>query len=131
MSSSGRWQPPRPTGFPPRVPARCRISPSADSTDSESAASHTMKPSRAARARRLAALVREIQCLVDSNVSLLGERRSLRPWGLAGGGDGATGADYLVNAGRRLRLAAKTNVSLKAGDRIRVETPGGGGWGEP
>jgi N-methylhydantoinase B len=76
-------------------------------------------------------LVREIQCLVDSNVSLLGERRSLRPWGLAGGGDGATGADYLVNAGRRLRLAAKTNVSLKAGDRIRVETPGGGGWGEP
>jgi N-methylhydantoinase B len=83
------------------------------------------------RARGGDGLVREIQCLVDSNVSLLGERRSLRPWGLAGGGDGAAGADYLVNASRRLRLAAKTNVSLKAGDRIRVETPGGGGWGKP
>jgi len=83
------------------------------------------------RARGGDGLVREIQCLVDSNVSLLGERRSLRPWGLAGGGDGAAGADYLVNGNRRRRLAAKTNVSLKAFDRIRVETPGGGGWGKP
>lgn len=74
-------------------------------------------------------LVRELECLVDSSVSLLTERRTIAPYGLAGGGDGAKGANFLVRAGRRKRLPAKTNVSLEAGDRVRIETPGGGGWG--
>jgi N-methylhydantoinase B len=74
-------------------------------------------------------LVREIECLVESNVSLLTERRTLHPWGLAGGGDGAAGANYLVRGRRRTRLAAKTNLTARSGDRIRIETPGGGGWG--
>ncbi len=75
-------------------------------------------------------LVREIECLVESNVSLLTERRTLRPWGLAGGGDGAPGANYLVRGRRRTKLAAKTNVTLQAGDGVRIETPGGGGFGK-
>ena len=74
-------------------------------------------------------LVRELECLVESNVSLLTERRALRPWGLAGGGEGASGANYLVRGKRRIGMAAKTNAILKPTDRVRIETPGGGGWG--
>jgi N-methylhydantoinase B len=76
-------------------------------------------------------LVRELECLVESNVSLLTERRTLRPWGLAGGGEGAPGANYLVRGKRRSGLAAKTNATLQPTDRVRIETPGGGGWGRP
>ena len=74
-------------------------------------------------------LIRELECLVESNVSLLTERRTLRPWGLAGGGEGASGANYLVRRTRRTKLPAKTNLTAHPGDRIRIETPGGGGWG--
>jgi len=76
-------------------------------------------------------LIRELECLTDSSVSLLAERREISPWGLDGGGDGATGADYLVSSdGIRSPFAAKANARLKAGDRIRIETPGGGAWGK-
>ncbi len=74
-------------------------------------------------------LVRELECLVESNVSLLTDRRKLAPYGLAGGGPGAPGANYLVQNHRRSKLPGKANVNLKPGDRIRVETPGGGAWG--
>ncbi|MGH7933311.1 MAG: hydantoinase B/oxoprolinase family protein [Candidatus Binataceae bacterium] len=75
-------------------------------------------------------LVRELECLVDSTVSLLTERRVIAPWGLNGGGDGATGVNYLVrNNGKRTKLPGKTNVRVTAGDHIRVETPGGGAFG--
>jgi N-methylhydantoinase B len=75
-------------------------------------------------------LMREIECLVDSNVSLLTERRCLRPWGLAGGGPGASGVNSIVRGNRKTKLPAKTNVDVKAGERISIETPGGGGWGK-
>lgn len=76
-------------------------------------------------------LIREIECLVDSSVSLLTDRRITKPWGLHGGGDGASGGNFLVHAGKRKRVSGKTNVQLEVGDRIRVETPGGGGWRHP
>ena len=76
-------------------------------------------------------IIRELECLVESSVSLLTDRRVTRPWGLEGGGDGAAGANYLVHAGKRKKLPGKTNVRLMPGDRIRIETPGGGGWGQP
>ncbi len=75
-------------------------------------------------------LVRELECLTESNVSLLTERRTLAPYGLAGGGPGTPGANYLVRNGRRIRLPGKTNINLKPGDRVRVETPGAGAWGK-
>ncbi len=75
-------------------------------------------------------LVRELECLTESNVSLLTERRKLRPYGLAGGGPGAPGANYLMRGGRRIQLAGKLNLNLKPGDRVRIETPGGGAWGK-
>ena len=75
-------------------------------------------------------LVRELECLVESNVSLLTERRVIAPWGLNGGGDGATGRNYLVRKnGTRVKLPGKANAHLGPGERIRIETPGGGAWG--
>ncbi len=75
-------------------------------------------------------LIRDLECLVESNVSLLTDRRVTAPWGLDGGGDGAVGVNYLIRkGGKRERLPGKTNVQLHPGDRIRIETPGGGGYG--
>ncbi len=74
-------------------------------------------------------IVREIEFLEEATVSLMGERRRLRPWGLAGGGPGANGEDWLVRAGIEERLAGKSTFEVEAGDRLRVLTPGGGGWG--
>jgi len=75
-------------------------------------------------------LIRDLECLVESSVSLLTDRRVTAPWGLEGGGDGAVGVNYLIRKNRtRQKLPGKTNVRLAPGDRIRVETPGGGGRG--
>lgn len=72
---------------------------------------------------------REIEFLADATVSLMGERRRLRPWGLQGGEPGAIGEDWLIRAGSAELLPGKCTVEVEAGDRLRVLTPGGGGWG--
>jgi N-methylhydantoinase B/oxoprolinase/acetone carboxylase alpha subunit len=75
---------------------------------------------------------REIEMLEDVTVSLITERRTSHPWGLDGGGDGATGENWLLpggDASRAERLPDKCTVRLRAGDVLRVLTPGGGGWG--
>jgi N-methylhydantoinase B len=73
---------------------------------------------------------REIEFLADASVSLMGERRRNQPWGLAGGGPGAVGEDWLIQRdGSRERLPGKTTVDVRRGDRLLVLTPGGGGWG--
>jgi N-methylhydantoinase B len=75
---------------------------------------------------------RELQFDQAATVSLIGERRRHRPWGLEGGGEGAPGEDWLVRAdGRRTRLPGKTSVEVEPGDRLLILTPGGGGWGKP
>jgi 5-oxoprolinase (ATP-hydrolysing) len=52
------------------------------------------------------------------------------PFGLAGGGAGACGANYVIRADGRVQpLAATASVELRAGDRFVIETPGGGGYG--
>ncbi len=67
-----------------------------------------------------------------ATVSLMGERRQIGPWGLAGGEPGAPGEDWLIRAdGSVERLDAKTTVRVEPGDRLQVLTPGGGGWGPP
>jgi N-methylhydantoinase B len=70
-------------------------------------------------------VVREYQALAPLEVSLLGERRRHPPRGAAGGGDGACGANYLNGEPIRGRVA----LSMKVGDVLRIETPGGGGHG--
>jgi N-methylhydantoinase B len=76
-------------------------------------------------------IVREIEFLTPARLTLLAERRKVPPYGLAGGEPGATGSDWLVQRGRTHRIAAKVNVSVEPGDRLRIETPGGGGFGRP
>ncbi len=75
---------------------------------------------------------REIEFLAPATVSLMGERRVVPPWGLAGGAPGACGEDWLIRAGRKPeRLPGKTTIEVVPGDRLLVKTPGGGGWGTP
>jgi N-methylhydantoinase B len=75
---------------------------------------------------------REIDFDAPATVSLMGERRVVPPWGLAGGRPGSCGEDWLIQAdGTTRRLPGKTTFDVQAGDRLRVLTPGGGGWGTP
>jgi N-methylhydantoinase B len=73
---------------------------------------------------------REIVFGAEATLSLMGERRRNPPWGLAGGGPGALGEDWLHRAdGSVERLPGKVTVEVASGDRLVVLTPGGGGWG--
>lgn len=75
-------------------------------------------------------LVREYQMLAPVTVTVLSERRAIAPWGLNGGTPGATGCNILMAPdGREEELHAKFTGRLPAGARLRLETPGGGGWG--
>jgi N-methylhydantoinase B len=76
-------------------------------------------------------IVREIEFLEPATLTLLGDRRKRPPYGLRGGGPGLLGRDVLVRGGTEIDLASKTTLRVAAGDRVRVETPGGGGWGVP
>ena len=74
--------------------------------------------------------MREIEVLTDAEVTLLSDRRLHGPWGLSGAADGSPGnASVLRRGGSVEKLPGKANVRLANGDRIRIETPGGGGWG--
>jgi N-methylhydantoinase B len=76
-------------------------------------------------------VVREIEVLVDAEVTLLADRRRRGPWSLQGGEDGAPGKAAVVGEdGTRRDLPGKFNVRLKKGERIRIESPGAGGWGK-
>lgn len=74
-------------------------------------------------------LVRELEFLADARVTLLTERRTVAPYGLAGGGPGRRGRNVLVRGGREETLPGKVTLDVRPGDRLRVETPGGGGFG--
>ncbi|GAB4179118.1 MAG: hydantoinase B/oxoprolinase family protein [Geothermobacteraceae bacterium] len=76
-------------------------------------------------------LVREIELLADAEVTMLTERRRHPPYGLQGGRPGARGRNLVIEADGFTELPGKFNRRIPAGSRIRVETPGGGGWGEP
>jgi N-methylhydantoinase B/oxoprolinase/acetone carboxylase alpha subunit len=76
-------------------------------------------------------IVREFEFLVPAEVTLLSDRRERGPWGLAGGGSGKPGRNTLLRSGRSQKLPAKTRFEARPGDVLRIETPGGGGWGRP
>jgi N-methylhydantoinase B len=76
-------------------------------------------------------LIREIELLAPSQVTLLCDRWKFAPYGLAGGEDGAKGCGVLEKADReKIELRGKGTVYVEAHDLIRIETPGGGGWGK-
>jgi N-methylhydantoinase B len=76
-------------------------------------------------------VVREYLLLAPATVTMLSERRVVPPWGLAGGAPGALGRNSLIHAdGHVEELPSKFTRYLEAGTRLRIETPGGGAWGE-
>jgi len=65
-------------------------------------------------------------------VALISSNRLQAPEGLAGGGAGAPGLNLLITAsGHQELLPGCFERQLAAGDRLRIETPGGGGYGTP
>ena len=76
-------------------------------------------------------LVREVELLAPARLTLLADRRRFRPYGLQGGEDGAAGSAWIVKAqGEEIELPGKCSRQLETGDAVRIETPGGGGWGK-
>ncbi len=72
-------------------------------------------------------LVRELEFLRPMAVAILSERRSRAPFGLQGGAAGATGQNLLDGE----PLPGRATLAVRAGQRLRIETPGGGGVGSP
>ncbi|MFN3648370.1 MAG: hydantoinase B/oxoprolinase family protein [Armatimonadota bacterium] len=76
-------------------------------------------------------VVRELEATGSARAVLIGERRDRAPYGLQGGGPGSRGRNRVCRDGKWRDLPGKAEVSLAPGDRLSIETPGGGGWGEP
>jgi len=75
-------------------------------------------------------IVREIQLLSDAEVTVLSERRITAPYGLSGGEPGIKGKNIIYRNGIKEEKPGKFTVSLRKGDALRIETPGGGGYGK-
>jgi N-methylhydantoinase B len=74
-------------------------------------------------------VVREIETLAPAHMSLLADRRKRGPYGLRGGEAGKPGSASIISAGKGRKIGSKGSWELKTGDRVRIETPGGGGSG--
>jgi N-methylhydantoinase B/oxoprolinase/acetone carboxylase alpha subunit len=75
-------------------------------------------------------IVRELQFLEETDVTILSDRRARGPYGLAGGKSGQPGSNALIANGKTSKLAAKTRVTAPAGSVLQISSPGGGGFGE-
>ncbi|KAF5510264.1 Uncharacterized protein CGCS363_v003719 [Colletotrichum siamense] len=79
--------------------------------------------------------VRDIEFRRPMQVSILSERRVIAPYGMAGGEEGQRGVNLWIrkddtdNTVRTISLGGKATVMMNPGDRIIVQTPGGGGYG--
>jgi N-methylhydantoinase B len=80
-------------------------------------------------------VIREIETLAPARMSLLSDRRKRGPYGLSGGDNGKPGTAAIIRGNirnnRKRKIGSKGSWELGAGDRVRIETPGGGGFGEP
>jgi N-methylhydantoinase B len=74
-------------------------------------------------------VVREIEVLARARMSLLADRRKRRPYGLQGGEEGKPGLGEIIRNGQSQEIGSKGSWELNAGDRVRIESPGGGGFG--
>lgn len=75
-------------------------------------------------------LIREIEILGDAQVTVLADRRITAPWGLAGGDPGEKGRTIIREGRVEQPLPGKCTREIKGGTCIRIESPGGGGWGQ-
>jgi len=76
-------------------------------------------------------LIREYEFLTPATVTLNTERRRIAPYGLAGGQPAHVGRNTHIHDGKSQEVGAKHQIRVQPGDRLRIETPGGGGWGTP
>jgi len=77
-------------------------------------------------------LIREFEMLAETTATVLTERRENPPYGAQGGAPGACGRNTLIHADGAIEsLPGKATLRLAPGDRLRIETPGGGGFGTP
>ncbi|HSB12510.1 MAG TPA: hydantoinase B/oxoprolinase family protein [Blastocatellia bacterium] len=74
-------------------------------------------------------IIREVELLTDARVTILSDRRKIGPYGLNGGDPGQPGRTVLVTASGESVLAGKDSIDAHSGDLIRIESPGGGGYG--
>lgn len=74
-------------------------------------------------------LIRDIEFQAPMNVAILSERRSCAPYGMEGGQPGQCGVNTLIKKKTITNLGGKAEFKALPGDRIRIQTPGGGGWG--
>ena len=75
--------------------------------------------------------IREIETLARARMALLSDRRKRAPYGLYGGQDGERGRAYIIrHDGNKEQLTSKGSWKMEAGDRVRIETPSGGGFGK-
>ena len=75
-------------------------------------------------------IVREYEFLAPARFTISAERRLRAPYGLGGGGDGKCGVNTVIRAGQAQVVSGKYTAKVAAGDRVIIETPGGGGWDE-
>jgi N-methylhydantoinase B len=75
-------------------------------------------------------LVREIEFLAEVRGSILSDRRRFSPYGLAGGEGGRRGKNELTVYGGKRQLPGKAAFTAPRGSVLKIETPGGGGWGK-
>ena len=74
-------------------------------------------------------IVREMQAEENMTVTVFSERRRIPPYGLHHGSNAKTGENIVLRGKRSAKTRGKEVLSLSPGDRIRISTPGGGGWG--
>ena len=74
-------------------------------------------------------IIREYEMLTDTSVTLLSDRRERGPYGAQGGAPGSPGRNTLIRDGHEEKLPGKVQMTLRKGDRLKIETPGGGGYG--
>jgi N-methylhydantoinase B len=74
-------------------------------------------------------IIREIKFLSKAQVTLLTERRSTSPYGLAGGRPGQMGENLLIHGSEQISLPGKGSIYVSKDDVLRISTPGGGGFG--
>ena len=76
-------------------------------------------------------IVREYEFLTRADVTILSDRRERGPYGLFGGRPGARGKNLLLRGGRAIPIPGKARFEAQPGDVLRIESPGGGGYGAP
>jgi N-methylhydantoinase B len=75
-------------------------------------------------------IIREVELLTPTQVAILSDRRERGPYGLNGGLEGKPGKNELIREGKTMPLPGKCTFNGDTGDILRIETPGGGGWGK-